>query len=440
MNSIHPSLALLSGLYLLNFSLIAFSVAIATLKSHRVFEKLQSLSNLFFYLGLHRRIFGKEISKLKLCLTICRTFLRYSLIACVFVFLKDFEIVPTFYDDSFELKDVLGVLLTIFCCLLLTDTLPRLLAGRWPQVFLKVCSLPVSFVCSLLIWLALPIIKLTEWKEEPDTTHSADPTFEVREKMMEILYDFEAIYPVDFQNRKLLHGFIKYQDRVVREIMVPRVEVFCLPANTNINDAAAKILEEGYTRVPVYQDSVDNILGVIMAKDLLRVYLDVQRKADAHMTSEANIASLVKPVLYTPENKHVSALLQEFRKRHVHLAIVVDEYGGTEGLVTIEDILEEIVGDIEDEYDLNEKPFTQLSDGSYLVNAHMNILDLNENLGIHIPSHVDYDSISGYIFSKVGSIPSKGLVIHQNDFDLEVIDCSERSVEKVRIRIHSESL
>jgi putative hemolysin len=433
------SITFLIGLYLLNFSLSAFSIAIATLKSHRVFERLHSLSNLFFYLGLHQRIFGLELSRLKLCLTVSRTFLRYTLIAYVFIFLRSYSFLTSFSDGIFQISDICYIAAILFICLVLTDTIPRLLAAKWPLWILKFTSPFVSIVCSLLVWIVLPIIRLTEWHEESDESRALDPTFEVREKMMEMLHDFEASHPVDLQNRSLLNGFIKYQDRIVREIMVPRVEIFCLSATTSINVAAEKIMQQGYTRIPIFEDNIDNILGVVMAKDLLRVYLEAQELPDAHLAPSKTLASLVKPVLFTPENKRVSTLLQDFRKRHVHLAIVVDEYGGTEGLVTIEDILEEIVGDIEDEYDLKEKNFTLLSDGSYILDAHINIFDLNENLNINIPCNGDYDTLSGYIFSKVGTIPSKGLVIHQNDFELEVIECSERSVEKVRFRLHDKA-
>lgn len=434
MISICPSFIWVVALFLLSLCLTCFSVAIDTLKSHRIIERLQSLSGLFFYLSIHRKLFGSALQKLRICVTVAKSLLQYTFLTSLILFIS--------LSSEFGLQDRLVpsrqialLIVTTLLAWLFTDPLPRLFATRYPMFFLKIASLPSSFVCLALIVFNFPLIKLLSWQEGLEEQPVKDPTYEVREKMMEILHDFESSTAVDSQNRSLLHGFIKYQDRVVREIMIPRVEIFCLAATTTINDAASLILREGYTRVPVYEDSIDNLLGVIMAKDLLKVYLGSQESKENDFGRTHTIASYVKPVLYTPENKRVSALLQEFRKHHMHLAIVVDEYGGTEGLVTIEDILEEIVGDIEDEYDLGEKPFTLLSDGSYLVDAHIGILDLNEQVGINIPTHGDYDTLSGYIFSKLGSIPTKGLVIHQNEFELEVIDANERSVEKVRIRL-----
>lgn len=436
--SIYLSLALVILVFFLSFFLTSFSISLSLLKNHRILDRLHGLGGLFFYWKLHRQLLGKDLTRLKNCLSLVRTFFHYSFVICLTLFVIHFFIESSSpYIQA--LHPLLFVIILASVGLILTDTLPLFFAKRWPDLMLNASSLPSSIACTCVIWLVLPLIKLMQWQQEEQEPRDKDPSIEVREKMMEILHDFESEPVVDWQNKALLHGIMKYQDRVVREIMVPRVEIFCLPSSTCINDAAALILREGYTRIPVYEESIDHILGVIMAKDLLKIYLQAQAQSNAHMAFDATIAPLVKPVLFSPESKRVSALLQDFRKRHLHLAIVVDEYGGTEGLVTIEDILEEIVGDIEDEYDLGEKPFTLLSDGSYLVDAHVSILDLNENLGISIPTHGDYDTLSGYIFSKVGSIPSQGLVIHQNEFDLEVIDCSERSVETVRVRIHPTS-
>jgi putative hemolysin len=369
-------------------------------------------------------------------ISVFRTLMNYTFASFVFLTLTENRLWQHWGDGVSSLTDGLCLLVATLGSFVLTDTLPRAMGFRWPHLALQLCSVPSSLVCTALLVFTYPLTRLFHWARSNHPTSPMDPTLEIRERVMEVLYKFELDHPGDWQNRKLLQGLVKYQDRVVREIMIPRVEIFSLNAQTTLNEAAAKILKNGFTRVPVYEDNIDNIVGVIMAKDLLKTYLEAQQLQDAHMNSSQTIASLVKPALFTPEHRRVSALLQDFRKKHVHLAIVVDEYGGTEGLVTIEDILEEIVGDIEDEYDLREKPYTIISDGSYLVDAHMSIFDLHENLGITLPSQVGYDTLSGYIFSKVGSIPPQGLVIHQNEFDLEIIECSERSVESVRIRPH----
>ena len=170
-----------------------------------------------------------------------------------------------------------------------------------------------------------------------------------------------------------------------------------------------------------------------MYKDVLAKYMEYARKGDKAVL-QSPISTLVKNVIYTPETKKISQLLQDFRKQQLHLAIIVDEYGGTEGIVTIEDILEEIVGDISDEYDQEEALFIPLSEGGWLIDSRMSILDIEEQLGIEIPQDGDYETIGGYIFHETGTIPEKGLMILKPEFELEVIRSNDRRVEKLRIK------
>jgi putative hemolysin len=149
------------------------------------------------------------------------------------------------------------------------------------------------------------------------------------------------------------------------------------------------------------------------------------------------IESLIKPVVFTPETKKISVLLQEFRNKKNHLAIVVDEYGGTEGIVTIEDILEELVGEIEDEYDIQQADLiSSLASGGWIIDAKMGIIDIEEEIGIQIPPGPEYDTIGGYVFHKAGSIPTKGWKVHLDEFDLEVLSSDERSINKIKITPH----
>lgn len=262
-----------------------------------------------------------------------------------------------------------------------------------------------------------------------------DPVEEMKETIVQILHEADVQGRLNPADKKLIESVVKFKDRIVREVMVPRVDLFMLPADTKIQDAAKELTSEGYSRVPVYRDTVDNIIGVLMFKDILQLYMDcLEGKKDSALTN-APIESITKGVFYTPETKKVAQLLQEFRSKQMHMAIVVDEYGGTEGVVTMEDILEEIVGDIADEYDSDEQQLytTQPGGGCWIVDARMTILDAEETFDIHIPQDGEYDTIGGYVFHKVGAIPHKGLKIHHEDFDLEILSSSDRSVEKVRI-------
>ena len=216
--------------------------------------------------------------------------------------------------------------------------------------------------------------------------------------------------------------------------MVPRIDMFTLSDATSIKKAAQAFLEEGYSRIPVWKENVDNIVGALYYKDLLNLYFHASQSPN---DLNSPIKNLLKPIVYAPETKKISQLLQVFRNKQIHLAIVVDEYGGTEGIVTIEDILEELVGEIADEYDYDEESlFTILPSGGWIVDAKMTIIDIEDELGINIPQSPEYDTVGGYIFHKAGAIPPKGWRLHQDDFDLEVLSSSERTVEKIRITPH----
>jgi putative hemolysin len=223
--------------------------------------------------------------------------------------------------------------------------------------------------------------------------------------------------------------------------MIPRVDLFALCAETPTREASKLIIEEGYSRIPVYRENIDNITGLLMFKDILELYMSVLQGKKESSILDAPIESITKSVFYVPETKQVSYLLQEFRAKQMHMAIVVDEYGGTEGVVTMEDILEEIVGEIADEYDYNEEVlFSPLpTGGGWIVDARMSLIDAEESFGIDIPQEGDYDTIGGYVFHKAGEIPDKGYMIHQDDFDLEILSSTERSIEKVRITLRNQS-
>ncbi len=256
------------------------------------------------------------------------------------------------------------------------------------------------------------------------------------EPLAVLIHDFIEATPLSDHDKKLLQSVLTFQDRIVREVMVPRVDLFCLPESCTIRQAALSMQKEGYSRVPVYKNTQDHIVGVLMYKDILAKYMEHESQAKDTDFLDEPIEDLVKNVLYTPETKKISLLLQEFCKKQMHLAVVVDEYGGTAGVITIEDILEEIVGEIADEYDEAEVLVMPAGKGSWIVDGRMNLLDLSEQIGIKIPQEREYDTVAGYIFFRLGTIPKKGVVLHHDDFDIEILHSKDRFVEKVKISTH----
>lgn len=360
-------------------------------------------------------------------------YLFFGFISLYFIFLHE-EPIASIETSSFYTSCLwdISLLAIVYLC---AELLLSLLAEKVPSKVFKFLAFP-SFI------LMAPFLPLTLFfflckKLLFPIPHNSIPQklpFKLQEKLMDCLSESELNPYLDKAEKKLIYTVISFKDRIVREVMVPRIDIFSLSAETSIFEAARHFALEGYSRIPVYKESIDKMIGVLLYKDVLSIYTKHIETKQPLEALNKTVEHFIKPVLYTPETKKIAQLLQEFRNKQIHLAIVVDEYGGTEGIVTIEDILEELVGNIEDEYDTQEeKHFIPLASGGWIVDAKMSILDIEENLGIAIPTHAEYDTIGGYIFHKAGSIPSKGWKIHLDEVDLEILKSDERSVRKIKI-------
>ena len=321
---------------------------------------------------------------------------------------------------------------------LICDFLARLIAGGWPRHTLKFCAPFASFfltaafpIVSFLLHMTRSLARKVQAREEK-AEFMPSPS-----QIKELIRESELQHHLDPFDQKLISSFVNFRERVAKEIMVPRVDIFSLPVETTIREGGRFMAKQEYSRIPIYRDSLDQIVGVVLYKDLLKFYAGT---TSGSITLDSPLEAIAKPVIYSPENKKITHLLQEFRNKQLHMAIIVDEYGGTEGIVTIEDILEELVGEIEDEYDIGEdQPFYALPDGSWVVDAKMNILDIDEQLSIRIPPHPEYETVGGYIFHCAGTIPAKGWRLMHDEFDLEVLSSNERSLKKIKIIPHPHS-
>lgn len=315
------------------------------------------------------------------------------------------------------------------------DFLGNLFGLSQPKTALKVAYPIASVFLMIFSPITFLLLKLQKIIFKKDELASLSQPYKIKEKILELVLESELNHELNPQDKKLIISVASFKDRIAREVMVPRIDVFILSCKTSIHEASLCFLTEGYSRIPVYKDSPDNIIGVLLYKDVLSFYIQWYENKETTSPHQITIEQLLKPILYTPETKKISHLLQEFRSKQIHLAIVVDEYGGTEGIVTIEDILEELVGEIADEYDdiQQELLFKPHPQGGWIVDAKMNIIDIEKELAILIPQSPEYDTLGGYIFHRAGAIPTKGWKIHHENFDLEILKSSERSVEKVRI-------
>ncbi len=317
---------------------------------------------------------------------------------------------------------IIGVILVL-------DYVFRLISSVWSKLSLHLsapfASLYLLFlfpIVSPLLFLSKELLRKLQLQEE-----SAELLTD-KSKLRDLIQESDLKQHLDLADQKLINSFFSFKERVAKEIMVPRVDLFALESDTSIQDAAKIFATEGYSRIPIYRDTLDHICGVILYKDLLKTYTMKEPNL------LAPLQSIAKPVIYTPENKKISQLLQEFRTKQIHLAIIVDEYGGTEGIVTIEDILEELVGEIEDEYDVGEdQDIAELPSGGWIVDAKISIIDLEGQIGIQIPQNPEYETLGGYIFHLAGTIPAKGWRLSHDNFDLEVVSSDERSLKKIKI-------
>ena len=229
---------------------------------------------------------------------------------------------------------------------------------------------------------------------------------------------------------KMLKGIVRFSDLVVNEIMKSRVDVVAVEKNTSVEHIVRMAKETGFSRIPVYENTIDDIKGILYIKDLLPLMIDSKN-------FEWN--NLIRPAFFVPETKSVSDLLHEFQEDKIHVAIVVDEYGGTSGLVTLEDIIEEIVGEITDEYDKTETAYNKISDDTFLFEAKTSIIDFCKIMGLSDEwfdeMRGDAETLAGLILEVVGEIPAEKQSIKINNFDFLVIKANNRRIEQIQVKI-----
>ncbi len=235
---------------------------------------------------------------------------------------------------------------------------------------------------------------------------------------------------IEDEEKEMIYSIFQFGDTLTREVMVPRIDMVALEINTPLKDALNVIVEAGHSRIPVYEESIDHIRGLLYAKDLLQAWRDGQL--------DRPIREMLRPAYFVPESKKAVDLLTDLQQRKIHLAIVVDEYGGTAGLVTLEDLIEEIVGEIRDEYDVNEQEaYQQISEHEYLFDAGIDLDDFNRLLGVALPTD-EGDTLGGYVFSRLGRVPLIGETIDTERLRIEVVDVDDRRIRKIRVVVEPE--
>lgn len=244
------------------------------------------------------------------------------------------------------------------------------------------------------------------------------------EELQQLIDESEQRGIIDEEEGDMLQSILELDETYLREIMVPRTDMVCVDAAAPLTQVLEAILQSGHTRIPIYKGNIDNIIGLVYAKDLLHYW--------GQSLEKVPLDKVLRQPFLVPESKQVSVLLREFRETRVHIAIVIDEYGGTAGLITIEDLIEEIVGDIQDEYDLEEEWLIADSDGTVVVNGRLNIEEFEEYFDVEVERE-KFDTIGGYVIELFGRVPAVGEKVRVGQFDMLIEKGDQRSIQQIRI-------
>jgi CBS domain containing-hemolysin-like protein len=312
---------------------------------------------------------------------------------------------------------VAGVAGLVLVLLVVGEAIPKVLATLHPDRAALLLARPIQIFSFIL----LPFTGIVNLLMRPLVGKRSAGTGSalVSEEELKMLVNVGAEEGlIEKDEREMIEGILVFGDTLAREVMVPRIDVRALGTQATVADALDEAMNGGHSRIPVYQDTIDNVSGVLYVRDLLPLLRDGQL--------QRTIGELTRPVYFVPETMKVDDLLRNLKTRKVHMAVVVDEYGGTAGLVTIEDLLEEIVGEIQDEYDVEEPTINQVDPHTWLVDARVSLDDINDETGLQLETE-EVDSIGGLVYEQLGSIPHVG-----DSVDIGNVTITVRSVQGLR--------
>lgn len=316
--------------------------------------------------------------------------------------------------------------------LLIGEILPKIIANRNPVEFAIIASYTLNWLFTLfapITYVFVQISKLFQKRFSIDKSASAIKVEEIK-----TLADLGEQYgAIEKDEQKLIHGIIEFGEVTVKEVMTNRTETIAVDINESFDSILDKFLKSGHSRLPVYKDNIDTILGFIYIKDLLPFYYSKHSKSNENKKENYQISKLIRTAIFVPETKKIDEMFSEFQKKNIHIAIVVDEYGGTAGLVTMEDILEEVMSNLTTTTEENEF-ITKIDDESWLVDAKIPIDELEEFLGIQLKSEdEDFDTLGGFLLSKFEDLPEVDHFIDFLGYRFRIKTASEKRIEKVII-------
>ena len=408
------------GISLVWFAIISLGVAgISSVSRQRVQQlKSQGLPGSGTLDRLHRTAMGPAGS-LTVVRAICFSAALISSVALIITV------------EGLDWVGVAIVSLAVLIFLGLTDGVSRAVASTHGEQI----ALRFSILALVLAWLLKPLLAAqvrligqaarTRLDEE-----SPGPEIILHEGVLQLDPDAE---PLDEHEARMIRGVVRLDKTVAREIMVPRVDLVAAEVGISVAELAQQMTAGGHSRIPVYVSDLDHIEGIAYARDVLRLMVDTEDSATSR-----NLREVIRPALFIPESKTLEELLDEFQRRRVHMAVVVDEYGGVSGIVTIEDLLEEIVGEIQDEFDVGEPEIIPVTEGEYIMDARVSIDQLNELLNVYVEGD-GFDTLGGFVYQRLGKIPSAGDGVDYYDgLRVEVVSTVGRRLKRLKVTKTSE--
>ncbi|GAC1335322.1 MAG: hemolysin family protein [Candidatus Dormibacteria bacterium] len=314
-----------------------------------------------------------------------------------------------------------AVVVLVFC-----EITAKTLALRYNLRFAIALAPTIGFITSISRWPLRGMSSFARLVARPAGGARGPFVTEEELKMLVTVGEEEGI--IEEEEREMIHGVIEIGDMAVREVMIPRIDIVAVEVSRPVAEIVQLVLKHGHTRIPVYEETIDHIVGVAYAKDLLRY------SASRAERRSGDLRKVMRKPYFVPENKNLSEFLHEMRENRVHMAIVIDEHGQTAGVITIEDIIEEIVGPIRDEYDVMEEEEIQfLAQGEAVLDARVALADAREELGLVLAAE-DVDSLGGFIYSHIGTIPRSGQVVDVEGTKMTVVSVRGQRIGKVRVR------
>lgn len=415
-------IALLTGLLILSAFFSGSEIALFSLDKNRVNE----IKNRNPLMGGYIFNLLEFPRRLLVTILLCNTIVNVAVTIISVTLAIDIAKTYGFNQDLVLTIQIISVTLLI---LFIGEITPKIWASKYPVAFAKLVSIP-------LYWIGVMVYPVS--KTLTDLIRVLVARIKIDKSKTAILSsDFTELADLGIEKgtiveeeQELIHGLVSFRTVTVREVMTPRVDITAISDDTDFDELMSVVSDSGHSRIPLYHSNLDEVIGIIYAKDLLP-YLK-----NEEMKKTLVLNKLARKALFFPETKLISDLMHEFLEKKMHIGIVVDEYGGTAGLISLEDILEEIVGDIRDEYDKEENEITQISRNSFLVLGKTSIDQINDLLHIDLYSeNDDYDTIGGFILNYAGTIPVEGYNFTFKNHKFTVKEIVNRRVKKVQIEV-----